>query len=564
MAYYFINGEDQKELLGELVGLVGKQPLPPRWSFGNLQSRFGYRSQKEAEEILDKSLNAGYPVDAIILDIYWFGPELEDGQMGKLDWDLENWPEPEKMIRGFKKKGVKTVVVTEPFFTRKAQHYPYLSEKKYMALNEEGETYDIPDFYFGVGGLLDVFRPEARSWMWDQYKYIRSFGVDGLWVDLGEPEKHPYDMIHLVGKASQIHGAYGHEWAKMLYEGYQNDYGDERLFHMGRSGFVGSHRFGLIPWTGDVGRGWQGLKAQLPAILSMGISGLGYMHSDAGGFSMIDKGDPELYTRWLQLSTFTSIFRPHADQIVPPEPVFWDEKTQAIVKELIDLRYSLLPYHYTLAYENSQSGLPFARPMMMEFPGVSDTIYQQFMYGSDLLVAPVIEQGQTIKEVSLPAGEWYDFTSNEKFTGNKQINVQSAIEEVPVFVREGTIIPTSPGTRSADTYNGENIVLSYYLSDQNSKRSFFFDDGADPLSIQSSKYELLKCEVDVSDDLMTFTVSREGSYSGAPESREVTWKVIGLEERPVTLPAEASWNEEDKALELSVSLTGSHSWELLK
>jgi oligosaccharide 4-alpha-D-glucosyltransferase len=564
MTYYFINGSDQKALLAELVGLTGRQPLPPRWSFGNLQSRFGYRSQKQTEEILNKSLDAGYPVDAIILDIYWFGPELEDGQMGKLDWDLEKWPEPKKMIQGFKEKGVKTVVVTEPFFTRKAKHYPYLSEQKLMALNNEGKTYDIPDFYFGVGGLLDVFKPGAKSWMWDQYKYIRSFGVDGLWVDLGEPEKHPHDMIHVNGKASQIHGAYGHEWARMLHEGYQNDYKDERLFHMGRSGFVGSQRFGLIPWTGDVGRGWQGLKAQMPAILSMGISGLGYMHSDAGGFSMIDIGDPELYTRWLQLSTFTSVFRPHADQIVAPEPVFWDEKTQSIVKDLIDLRYSLLPYHYTLAYENSQSGLPFARPMIMEFPEASDTLYQQFMYGADLLVAPVIEPGEISKKVVLPAGQWYDLSTNEKLEGDREFISQAAIEEVPVFVREGAIMPTSPGTRSADSYNGEEVILTYYLSSQDTRRSFFFDDGKDPKSIEKRSYEMLDCAVSATDNQLKFSVTRNGSYEGAPEERKITWRVIGLAKKPVNLPAGSSWNTKKNYLELSTSLTDSHSWELLK
>ena len=564
MTYYFINGEDQKALLGSLVDLTGKQPLPPRWAFGNLQSRFGYRSQRETEQILDKALEAGYPVDAIILDIYWFGPELEDGQMGRLDWDLERWPAPEKMIQGFKEKGVKTIVVTEPFFTRKAKHYAYLSEQKYLALNDQGQTYDIPDFYFGVGGLLDVFKPGARAWMWDQYQYIRSYGVDGLWVDLGEPEKHPHDMIHVNGKASQLHGAYGHEWAKMLYEGYRQDYPNERLFHMGRSGFVGTQRYGLIPWTGDVGRGWAGLKAQLPSILSMGISGLGYMHSDAGGFSMTDKGDPELYTRWLQLSTFTAVFRPHADQIVAPEPVFWDASTQTIVKDLLALRYSLLPYHYTLAYENSQMGLPFARPMILEFPDASDTIDQQFMYGADLLVAPVTQPNQTIKKVSLPVGNWYDLLTNKKVEGGKVINATAGIEKVPVYVKGGAIIPTSPGTRSADTYNGDNLILTYYLSEQSSARSFYFDDGKDPLSIEQQQFELLNCEVSIAADQLTFTASRTGNYPGAPQKRSIIWRVVGMNERPENIPEYSSWNEEEKVLELKVDLTKINTWKMTR
>lgn len=564
LTYYFINGDNQKELLKQLTTLTGTQPLPPRWAFGNLQSRFGYRSQQEAEEILDKSLKGGYPVDAIILDIYWFGPELEDGQMGRLDWDRERWPDPKGMIDKFRKKGVKTIVVSEPFFTRKSKHYSYLSEQNLLAKDSAGNTYDIEDFYFGVGGLLDVFKPEAKEWMWDQYKYIRSFGVDGLWVDLGEPEKHPHDMIHVNGRASQIHGVYGHEWARMLYDGYGTDYPQERLFHMGRSGFVGTQRFGLIPWTGDVGRGWSGLKAQMPAILSMGLSGLGYMHSDAGGFSMIDRGDKELYTRWLQLSTFTSIFRPHADAVVPPEPIFWDDDTQVIVKDLIDLRYSMLPYHYTLAYENSTEGLPFVRPMLMEFPEASDTLYQQLMYGQDLLVAPIVEASKSTKMVSFPRGEWYNYFTGEKFAGGRDTVVLAALNDVPVFAKAGAIIPTSSNTTSADTYNGENLKLTYFVGNQPSDRSFYFDDGEDPKAIEENRYELLNCFVDVQENTLAFGLSRQGQYPGNPASRSITWEVVGLKSKPLVMPDGADWEESSKVLTYTLTLEKEASWSVKK
>jgi oligosaccharide 4-alpha-D-glucosyltransferase len=562
LVYYYIPGDNQKELLVNLTELTGRQPLPPRWAFGNLQSRFGYRNQEEAENILKLALGAGYPVDAIILDIYWFGPELEDGQMGRLDWDLDRWPDPKGMIDRFRTKGVRTISVSEPFFTRKAKHYPFLSENQYLALDKEGNTYDIQDFYFGVGGLLDVFNPKAKSWMWDQYRYIRSFGVDGLWVDLGEPEKHPHDMVHANGLASQIHGAYGHEWARMLYDGYREDYPDERLFHMGRSGFVGTHRYGLIPWTGDVGRGWSGLKAQIPAILSMGMSGLGYMHSDAGGFSMIDKGDPELYIRWLQLSVFTSIFRPHADAVVPPEPVFWDEPTQAIAKELINLRYALLPYHYTLAFENSRTGLPFVRPMIMEYPDASDTLFQQFMYGSDLLVAPIIERGEDIKRLFLPEGDWYDWQSRERIEGGQMIFAEANLDKVPIYVKSGAIIPTSPDNRHAGSYNGEQLTLTYFIDDNSSTREFFFDNGIDPSSIAANRFETLMAQVDVSGSRMSFTVDRSGSYPDTPSARDITWQIVGLTHRPSGLPSNAVWNTQSKILTYQISIENKGVWHL--
>lgn len=565
LAYYFINGDNQKELLKQLTTLTGTQPLPPRWAFGNLQSRFGYRSQQEAEEILDKSLLAGYPVEAIILDIYWFGPELEDGQMGRLDWDRERWPDPKGMIDRFREKGVKTIVVTEPFFTRKSKHYSYLSDQNLLAKDSAGKTYDIEDFYFGVGGLLDVFKPEAKEWMWDRYKYIRSFGVDGLWVDLGEPEKHPHDMIHVNGRASQIHGVYGHEWSRMLYDGYGTDYPQERLFHMGRSGFVGTQRFGLIPWTGDVGRGWSGLQAQIPSILSMGMSGLGYMHSDAGGFSMIDEGDPVLYIRWLQLSTFTSIFRPHADAVVPPEPIFWDLLTQLMVRRIIELRYALLPYHYTLAYENSTEGLPFVRPMFMEFPEASDTLYQQFMYGQDLLVAPIIDSSKNSrKRVVFPTGEWYDYFRKKKFQGGKDTVVAAAVNDIPLFAKAGAIIPTAINNTSANTFSGDSLKISYFVSSQASERTFYFDDGKDPTAIKDNQHELLKSSVDVENGVFSFELRREGYYAGSPISRSIFWEVVGLKKKPTVLPEGADWDERTKVLTYQLELEKEATWAVKK
>jgi oligosaccharide 4-alpha-D-glucosyltransferase len=564
LTYYFINGASQKELLSEYTLLTGRQPLPPRWAFGHLQSRFGYRNQKETEQILAKAKGAGYPVDAIILDIYWFGPELEDGQMGRLDWDREKWPTPKEMIASFAAQDVETIVVTEPFFTRKSSHYTYLSDNKLLALDSVGNTYDIPDFYFGAGGLLDIFKPAAKEWIWDQYKYIRSFGVSGLWVDLGEPEKHPHDMMHFNGPAHKIHGAYGHAWAEMLYQGYRIDYPTERLFHMGRSGFAGSQRFGLIPWTGDVNRGWSGLRAQTPAILSMGLSGLGYMHSDAGGFSMTDNADDELYIRWIQLAIFTSIFRPHADAMVAPEPVFWPAETQKIVKRYIDLRYSLLPYHYALAYENAQTGLPFARPMFLEFEEVSDGDDQQFMYGSSLLIAPVVEAGASSKDVLMPKGDWYDYWTGRLYEGGGKTSIPVTMDNIPVFAKAGQIVATSPGTNHAGNYTGETLTLTYFVGDEGAETTLFFDDGVSPSTLVKNAYEVLKITSSIAEGRYTFTTHRSGQYNGQPEVRMLTFKVVGLTEKPVELPKEATWDGSTGILWYHVTLADADEWSFTK
>lgn len=508
--FYFISGSDHKELSRLLTLISGRQPIPPLWALGNLQSRFGYRSQAEAEQILEQSLEAGYPTDAIILDLYWFGSELEDGRMGELSWDMEKWPDPEAMIQRFKERGIKTVLVTEPFFTKKSQHFDYLSENNLLVKDSLGDTYVIDYFYFGPGGLLDIFKPKAQEWMWSQYKELKKIGIDGWWVDLGEPEQHPSEMIHVNGKADEVHGMFGHRWAQMLSEGFRSDFPEERLFHLARAGFVGSQRYGMIPWSGDVGRNWSGLQAQPSIMLSMGLSGFGYMHSDAGGFT-IDKRDDELYTRWLQFATFTPIFRPHADEIIPAEPVLWPDIVQARVKPLIELRYRMLPYIYTLSWENSRTGMPLARPMFYEFEEVSDTLHNQYMWGSHILVAPILEKGLKTIKVYLPKGFWYDFYTEKVYRGGKWIEVETEEDKLPIFIREGAIIPLAKLASNTQEYSTDTLEYTYYYSENPSENKFYFDDGAKVDAYIDGDYQLVIMKSSIESRALRLDIYKEGS-----------------------------------------------------
>jgi len=532
--YYFINGDNPQELLANYTDLTGHQDLPPIWAFGNLLSRFGYKSQQEAEAVLNATLKAGYPVDAIILDIYWFGPELEDGKMGQLDWDFEKWPEPKKMIENWAKKGVNTILVTEPFFTKKSKNFEELVEKELLAKDASGASATIPGFYFGEAGLLDIFKPAAKDWIWDKYKYIKSFGVDGLWVDLGEPEKHPDDMVHVNGSAYEVHGIYGHEWAKTIDQGYQKDYPNERVFHMGRSGFAGTQRYGLIPWSGDVSRSWSGLQAQPAILMSMAMSGLGYMHSDAGGFSMAER-DGELYMRWLQFATFTPIFRPHADAMIAPEPVFWSPAIQKIVKPYIDLRYSLLPYNYTLAWENKTQGLPLMRPMFFYDSKVPEWCADQYFWGNDLLVVPILEAARKFQKVYLPEGVWYNFWVNEIAAGGSyEMRVDK--KNIPIFVREGAFIPQVSGLKNTKGYKSDTLDITYYLSAGESARTFYFDDGITKKSFDRGVYELLHLGATPKENGVILTSRKAGEgYAGAPESRLLNMRIVGLEKEPYSV-----------------------------
>lgn len=558
MAYYFINGDSFEGLMKNYTDLTGRQGMLPLWAYGHLQSRFGYRTQQEAQEALQKTIDAGFPVDAIILDIYWFGPELEDGKMGHLSWDEAAWPDPKGMIAEFAAKGVKTITVSEPFFTRKSQHYDFLDKNKLMGLDSAGNTYNIEDFYFGAGGLLDIFKPAAQDWMWERYKEQKAYGVAGWWVDLGEPEKHPAGIHHINGTADEVHGAYGHEWAKMLYKKTAQDFPQERIFHLGRAGFAGTHRYGLLPWTGDVSRSWNGFAPQVSMMLSMGLSGLGYLHSDAGGFANAKKPDAELYTRWLQFATFSPIFRPHADNSVPAEPAFWPKKVQANVKPFVELRYKMLPYNYTLAWKNSTTGMPLSRPLFTVDPSISDTFMNEYMWGDQLLVAPVMKAGITEMQVYLPKGDWYDFWTSEKYEGGRFITAPISIENIPVYVKAGGIITTTPLVQNTTAYTSERLNISYYYDASESSTPVYFDDGKTKGASQTKAHHLMELSAAPSDNGLNFNCSLSGKgYEGAPASRSGSFSIYGLEKAPTSVnegDIAFVWDDEAKVLRFEAGL----------
>ncbi len=559
MVYYFVNGQSFEELMGEYTQLTGKQPLPPLWAMGYIQSRFGYRTQQEATKELDKLLEAGYPVDAIILDLYWFSDHEKPKCMGNLDFNQKHWPKPQEMIQYFASKGVKTIPITEPFFTTNSDHYKDLENKELLVKNNAGEVRTLPDFFWGEAALLDIFKPEAQAWIWERYKYMKQYGFDGWWVDLCEPEIHPEDMVHVNGKAAEVHGIFGHQWAQMLFEGYAKEYPEERIFQLSRAGFAGSQRFGVVPWSGDVRRSWDGLKAQPLIMLSVGMSGIGYMHSDAGGFIYGEK-DPELYTRWMQYAVFTPVVRPHACGDIYPEPTSWSEEVQNHIKPFINLRYQLLPYNYTLAWKNSVTGMPLARPLFTQFANVPDTVEDQYMWGDNILVAPVLDKGIRNRNVYLPKGNWYDFWNHQFLQGDSTINVGLTLDSIPVYVKAGSIIPTTPEVQSTSFYTGETLQMTYYVGNESSQTQLYFDDGKTNNAYERGLYELVTIAATVNKEEIVLSTQVEGKgYEGAPKKRLYIFELIGLAQAPKEMSVAGKvlsheWNQEKNIVSFETDL----------
>lgn len=506
---YIIPGKNPDEILQNYTALTGRQPLPPRWAFGNFISRFGYRSQQQAEEVVKRMKQDSFPADAVIIDLFWFGDSIR-GTLGNLDWNRSKWPSPEAMISHFKNQDIHTILVTEPFILEGTKNYT--SSLPYLATDSAGKPFTLQDFYFGKGGLVDLFRPDAQQWFWQFYKKQMDNGVGGWWGDLGEPEKHPSAMYHNLASfgvsrrmtADEVHNMYGHQWSKMLSQNFTREYPNTRLFYLNRAGFAGSQRFSVFPWTGDVGRNWSGLRAQLYNLQSMSLSGIPYVHSDAGGFGG-GENDPELYTRWLQFAAFTPIFRPHGTALgdleptvkdIPSEPTFQDEPYKSMARNTIKQRYALLPYNYSLSFQQTAFGKPLIRPLF--YYDFADTILlhaqDEYMWGDAFLVAPVVEPGAKQRKLYLPAGNWYSFQTNETLTGNKWITQNVSIDQIPVFVKGGSFVPlweTSAYTSTAQYDPSREITIRYYPSTSNSSFVFFDDDGTSALSIAGHQYQQL-------------------------------------------------------------------------
>ncbi|TDD99255.1 glycoside hydrolase family 31 protein [Flavobacterium cellulosilyticum] len=491
--YQVIVGDSWTDLISNYTDLTGKQPLPARWTLGNFSSRFGYHSQEEVEKTIKKFEDDKIPVDAIILDLYWFGKEVK-GTMGNLAWDKDKFPHPTKMIADLNAKGVKTVLITEPFVLTTSSKWQEAVDKKILATDDKGNPFQY-DFYFGNTGIIDIFKPEGASWFWNIYKNLINQGVGGLWGDLGEPEVFPSEARTAAGKADEVHNIYGHNWAKLIAEGYKKDFPKVRPFILMRAGFSGSQRFGMMPWSGDVSRSWGGLQSQTEIALQMGMQGMGYMHSDLGGFAG-DYFDNELYIRWLQYGVFQPIFRPHAQEDVASEPVYKDIITKAKAKKQVELRYQLLPYNYTLAFENSQKGTPLMRPLFFEEPNNPKlaTVCESYLWGNDFLVTPITKPGITSTTIYFPKNNnWYDFYTDEKQMAGTTATVSVVEDHIPVYVRGGAFIPMIKTILNTSKYSLDNFDLHYYFDAKttNSSGNLYNDNGTTTFTFEKGEYELL-------------------------------------------------------------------------
>lgn len=536
VSYYFINGAGSlPDVTRELSALTGRQKLPPFWALGYITSKYGYRTQQETLGVVDTLKRAGYPLDGIVLDLYWYGKE-ED--MGRLTWDKNQWPDHKKMLSELKDRNVNTVIISQPYILRNGrglENYNELAAKGMMVKDSTGGPQEVK-IWVGEGGMFDVSNPDTRAWMADRYKELTLEGVGGWWGDLGEPEVHPESGIHANGlTAREYHNLYGNDWSSIIADMFAKEFPDRRLMTMMRGGTTGLQRYSVYPWSTDVSRSWGGLQPQITIMLNSGLSGLGYMSHDVGGFAIDPEApyDPELYVRWLQLGTFSPILRTHAQATA--EPYNYPDQ-QNIILPLIKERYKWLPYNYTLAFENASQGQPLVRPLNFYSPGSHkfDDITDEYLWGRDVLVAPVTVQGATERRIVFPDGLWVDYNHPGRiYHGGDTITYPAPLEVLPLFVRTGAIIPQADyEMKSTEDYKTDSYTINYYPYLGESSYTLFEDDRKSTSSLKDEAYSLIDFRADASIEGINLSVSAKGTYPGAPKSRKLTFKIYLVDGDP--------------------------------
>lgn len=543
LGYYLVNGK------GTLAGatenytrLTGRQGLPPFWSMGYITSKYGYKTQAETLGVVDTLKSKGYPVDGIVLDLYWYGKETD---MGRLEWNKEQWPDHRGMLDSLRRQGVKLVAISQPYINKigAIDNYNQLNGLGMLTKDAEGNTNDVTT-WVGEAGMFDVSNPDTRAWLADRYYALTEDGIEGWWGDLGEPEVHPLTIVHNNGQtAAQYHNQYGNDWSRIIFDMWQEKYPNRRLMTLMRGGTAGLQRYNVFPWSTDVSRSWAGLQPQVNIMLNSGLSGLGYMSSDIGGFAVDPKHptDEELYVRWLQMGTFTPTLRTHAQE--KPEPYHYP-KSEPISKRFIKMRYEWLPYNYTLAYENAAKGWPMVRPLDFMDPeanGRYATISDEYLWGNEVLIAPVMTKGARSRKVTFPAGStWVDW-NNPRLTykGGSTATVAAPLNTLPMFVRQGSFIPQYVlPIENTDQYDPQILTVKYFPSaTEKSTYTMYEDDRKSADALSSGHYQLITFTGEREGAQTKISMSAEGVYPGEPQVRLITVEVQNVLKAPAKVSA---------------------------
>jgi alpha-glucosidase len=536
--YYFFAGPTPAKIVQDFTALVGRTKLPPLWTLGFQQSRYSYEPEERVYEVAKTFRDKKIPVDAIYLDI-----DYQDKNT-PFTINRKEFPTFEKMITDLSAEGLHTVLITDLHIKRDADHgyAPYDTGAKddVFVKRADGTTF-VGAVWPGESVFPDFTIARAREWWGGLYKNFVDMGVAGFWNDMNEPsvfltasKTMPLDVRHRLDDGATlphlaIHNVYGMENVRATEEGLLKLRPNERPFVLTRAAYAGAQRYAAT-WTGDNVSVWNHLGMSTPMLLSMGISGYGMVGDDIGGFA----GSPtaDLLTRWIEAGAFNPIYRDHtAKGTANQEPWVHGPKHEAIRKHFIEERYRLLPYIYTSVEEMTRTGIPLMRPLLLEYPQSPEFFNDdsEFLFGPDLFVSPVTTELQDEKAIQLPPGSWYDYWTGEKSSDRELKKLNPALDQVPVYVRAGAIVPRQPLVQNTGEIPKGPLGLSVYPG-PDCKGTLYEDDGH---SLDYEKGSFLRvnysCQVGANAIKIVSAVEKDG-YKPWWNTSELT--VFGMDKAP--------------------------------
>ncbi len=552
MDYYFMYGGNADGVIAQIRDLTGQAPMYPLWTFGFWQSRERYKSQQETMEVVDKYRELGIPLDGIIQDWQYWGP---NSNWNSMNFDNPEFPDPQKMIDHVKKKNAKIMISIWASFGPDTNPYKDL-EKINALFNFKTWPAD--------GGVkaYDAYNEKARDIYWEHLnKGLFSKGIDAWWTDSTEPDhldvqERDFDIPTAMGTYRSVVNAFPLMSNKGVYEHQRAVTSDKRVYLLTRCAFAGQQRYAANTWSGDVVCNWETFRKQIPTGLNFSLSGIPYWNTDIGGFfnwpyhgGAENKAYHELYTRWFQYGTFLPMQRSHGSG-VKKEIYNLGKKGDWVYdseEKYINLRYALLPYLYSTGWQVTDNAGSFLRALFMDFNEDKKvhTISNQYMFGKAFLVTPVTRNMYVFsdkeqwkdpyedfsktgtQDVYLPKGtKWFDFWTGEVLNGGQMVTKEVPIDIIPLYVRAGSIVPFGPKVQYSTEKKWNNLEIRIYPGADG--EFVLYEDENDNYNYEKGVYSTIKFTWDDANRTLNIA-DREGTFPGMLKSRKFNIVVVDKE-----------------------------------
>ncbi len=525
---YYLGG-GLRETLGAAADLLGHASLPPRWALGFLQSSRHFESESEIRALAATIREKQLPCDGLIFLSTYGDQRGWNRGVGHLEFEPSLLPQPEQTLAALRAQ----------HFHLTTHEYPVLHGRSPLHAEAKAKGYLLDAGYADLKPTdpavvnykegqryLDFSHPEARAWWWAQHRDLVRLGVEGWWLDGGEGPP-PETALH-AGPGTSLHNRFDVLRQQCFAEGEAKDRPEGRVFLLCRSGGAGMQRWGAACWSGDINNTFATLEAQIAIGLNAGMSGVPLWGTDVGGFYALAPVSAELFARWFQFGAFCPVFRAHGRQWRKHLPWSHGPEIEAICRRFLELRYRLMPYTYTLAWQAHTEGLPMMRPLVLNYaddPRVWE-LGTEYLWGDDLLVAPVTRAGAMQWPVYLPAGRWHDFWTHAAHEGARGIAVEAPLERLPLLARAGAIIPMAPPMLHQEPGAWRELTVLIYPEGR-SRFTLYEDDGASG-DYRKGRYAMteLSCETEHT-SITVGAAAPEGDATLIGAARPITFQVLG-------------------------------------